>query len=353
MKRKLFLAFAFFALSTMVVLALVPTRSLRAQGRSNDPGNRPAVQEDGTVVAPDGAVFASQKEFAEHGRRCAAKHADEITIEQVNREAARANNGRQPGGGSGGDGGVVMAAALPGSITINVYFHVIQQNGTAGVSGTGYVPVSNLDAQIAILNDAYAGRGPNQQGSLVGGLGADTPFRFVRAGVNYTVNSTWYAAGPGSTGQTQMKNALHQGTADDLNFYTNSGGGYLGWATFPNEYSARPLQDGVVCYWASLPGSNYTPYNLGDTGTHEVGHWLGLFHTFQGGCAAVYNDFVADTPAERKPAFGCPVGLDTCPGAGIDPIENFMDYTEDSCMYQFTAGQSARMEALSALYRGL
>jgi hypothetical protein len=151
-----------------------------------------------------------------------------------------------------------------------------------------------------------------------------------------------------------MKSALHVGNAGVLNFYTNNAGGILlGWATFPFWYAGDPLMDGVVCLYSSLPGGSEVPYNEGDTGTHEVGHWLGLFHTFQGGCAAVYNDFVADTPAERKPAFGCPVGLDSCPKEGIDPIENFMDYSDDPCMYKFTNGQSARMEALTLHYRGL
>jgi hypothetical protein len=315
------------ALGLAIALTAFNTRNASAQGKGNEgkaPVTHPGLQSNGTFVGPDGAIYASQDDFVAKGGRCATKEGFDT--------------------GASDSRAVTIAALSPGSVTINVYFHVIQQNGTAGVSGTGYIPLSWLDAQITVLNNAYSGVGP-------GGTGANTPFRFVRAGYNYTVNSSWYNAGPSTSAESQMKNALRQGTADDLNFYTNSGAGLLGWATFPSSYTSQPKNDGVVCYWASLPGSSYTPYNLGDTGTHEVGHWLGLYHTFQGGCNG-NGDYVSDTPYERSSAFGCPAGRDTCKNkAGLDPIENFMDYTDDACMYRFTAGQSSRMDSQWVTYR--
>jgi pregnancy-associated plasma protein-A len=270
--------------------------------------------------------------------RCATRQLDETTAAQYESALSGFNSRRSPG-----------QIRKSGAVTIQVYFHVV--NKGQGIEN-GDVPTKWLRDQISVLNAAYAGADPAAVPTS-----ANTPFRFEMAGVDRVTNADWFNSAIGSEEEREMKTALRVGGADALNFYVNNAGGvYLGWATFPFWYAGDPTQDGVVVLYSSLPGGDccgVRVYNQGDTGSHEVGHWLGLFHTFQGGCAANYNDFVADTPSERSPAFGCPFGRDTCPKPGVDPIENFMDYSEDSCMYQFTAGQSARMEGLSLQYRGL
>lgn len=218
--------------------------------------------------------------------------------------------------------------------TINVYVHVIRK-GTGIANGD--VTTTMINNQISVLNNAYSSWG----------------WSFNLVSTNRTTNTTWYNGCYGSS-ESAMKNALRQGTADDLNLYTcNPSGGILGYATFPSSYTSAPKLDGVVVLYSSLPGGSAAPYNLGDTGTHEVGHWMGLYHTFQGGCST-NGDFVSDTPAEQSAAFGCPVGRNTCTGTqypGNDPTTNFMDYTDDSCMFQFTGGQDARMDSQFTTYR--
>jgi hypothetical protein len=218
-----------------------------------------------------------------------------------------------------------------GDITVNVYWHVIS-SGTSASQGN--ISDNMIANQIQVLNAAYAGRG----------------FQFALAGTNRTVNATWYNGCYG-TSESALKSALRQGTADDLNIYScNPSSGILGYATFPSSYNSAPSKDGVVLLHSSLPGGSAAPYNEGDTATHEVGHWLGLYHTFQGGCQKT-NDYVGDTAPEKSAAYGCPTGRNTCPATGNDPITNFMDYTDDYCMFEFTAGQQSRMTSMWNSYR--
>ncbi|CAN5867904.1 zinc metalloprotease [soil metagenome] len=342
--KKYFATLALLVLSLAFLLASVPTKDVGAQGQSEDPGHKSARKADGKVVAPDGVVFESHKAFIDAGRKCQTRNVDDLEMEEIE-SAVKDKRGEKGRPGGGADPGEDARIYPNGSISIPVYFHVVYRS-----DGTGNISETSLDDQINAMNEHFSGLDTPAYRTAA----ANTSFRFVKEGVTRTQSNAWYAAGPGSASESQMKNALRVGTADDLNFYTNSGGGYLGWATFPNEYSARQKMDGVVCYWASLPGSDYTPYNEGDTGTHEVGHWLGLYHTFQGGCST-NNDGVSDTPAERAPTYGCPTGnQDTCMKKntpGLDPYENFMDYTDDPCMYKFSAGQADRTDTMWSTYR--
>ena len=267
-------------------------------------------------------LFASTSLFAQghQQRTCATRQIDETTATTIE-QRMKQNAGRG------------QASTIP------VWFHVITDG-----AGNGEVSDGTIRNQMRALNDSYLGRTG----------GAFTGFDFSLAGVDRTVNAAWYAMTPGSAAEAEAKAALRKGGSETLNIYTTEGGGYLGWATFPFWYAGDPSGDGVVIDYRSMPGGAYgSNFSLGYTASHEAGHWLGLYHTFQYGCTP-FNDGVADTPAERSPASGCPIGRDTCVAKtqpGEDPIHNFMDYTFDSCYFEFTQGQTDRMQTAWVTYR--
>jgi hypothetical protein len=225
-----------------------------------------------------------------------------------------------------GKGGKKFRANVP------VYFHVVTPDGV-----TGNVTLDQINTQIAVMNAGFSGA----EG------GYDTGFRFTLVAVDRTVNAEWFNAGPTTSGERAMKKALKRGGANALNYYSTTAGPYLGWAYFPSIVeNATSYLDGIVVDWASMPGTStqyINKYDLGKTATHEVGHWVNMHHTFNGGCNR-WGDYVDDTPAQSIATFGCPIGQDSCSDPGVDPIHNYMDYSFDSCYNQFTQGQAARAQ---------
>jgi hypothetical protein len=283
------------------------------------------------VSFPTGAItlaertFASREEFIFSGGRCASRNMTDIERFQV---------------------GQMLAELPPESPTevsrlrsVRVFIHILQSSTKQGL-----VADSAISSQMSVLNRAFR----------------EVAFTFTLAGVTRTTNDAWCTAGLNTPEERAMKRALRQGSYSDLNVYTTAQkDSTLGWATLPTNVGTDISFDGVVIDYRSMPGGNFFPYNEGQTLTHETGHWLGLEHTFQGGCAVDYTggDQVADTPAEKVPNFGCPSDrTNSCPGnvgglAGTDPIHNYMDYTDDSCMDNFTREQGARARAKYRLFR--
>ena len=128
-----------------------------------------------------------------------------------------------------------------------------------------------------------------------------------------------------------MWNQLRKGNYGDLNLYFVPTLPYYGFCSMPaagDDLVDGIWEDGCTIRSNTVPGGSAVNYNLGRTVTHEVGHWFGLWHTFQGGCDGD-GDFVGDTPAQAVASTGCPPdGQDSCPNQpGSDAIHNFMDYS--------------------------
>ena len=228
--------------------------------------------------------------------------------------------------------------------TIPVYFHVIYQS-----DGVGNISDQRIADQLNVLNEDYAG---------YFGAGTNTSIEFVLAGITRTQNDEWFT--DSEADELAYKSALGMDPSRYLNVYTNDASGYLGYAYYPQS-SAGGVYDGVVLLHSSVGGRTnglLPPYDSGRTLVHEVGHYLGLHHTFDtigGICTNSYSagDLVVDTPAQYNevnggPDYGCTASTD----CGVtSPIENFMNYSDDSCMDRFSPEQANRMICSLTSYR--
>ncbi len=293
-------------------------RSLEEFARDAE-AHRRNVPRDSPFVGPDGSIIL--------GARCATH---DLTLAEHNAANARVSHFE--------DADPEAARALSASTAsgrsakknrVKVYFHVIHD----GVNGN--LSQADIDEQMKVLNRAFRRHG----------------FSFKLKKVTRTEKPSWFNKCAAGATAKKFTKKLAVDPLSSLNIYScNPSGGLLGWATLPGSPIAQTNRDGVYLLYSTLPGGTAVPYHLGDTATHEVGHYLGLLHTFQGGCGT-NGDFVDDTPPQASPSSGCPTGRDSCASDGLDPIDNFMDYSDDACMTKFTKGQRLRMKSQVAANR--
>ena len=219
--------------------------------------------------------------------------------------------------------------------TIPIMFHVLRTSGPADI--TGNVSRRLIIKQLRILNRAFA----------------HTAFKFRIKMITRTTNRSWFYSNRHSSEELAMKRSLRRGGRGTLNVWSVYGGtGSFG--TYPWWYPGNPQKDGIAHTVRSLPGGSNAPYDKGDLLVHEVGHWLGLFHTYEYGCGRNQSDGVNDTPAEASAAGSCNERRDSCPRErGRDPVHNYMDQVGDSCANQFTRDQRSRMRTMAVGWRGI
>ena len=240
--------------------------------------------------------------------------------------------------------------------TISVYripvvFHVIRTTG-----GNGNISAAQIQNQVDILNEDF-----RALAGTPGAPGFDTGIEFYlpttdpqgqpSTGITYSTNNNWFNDG-GS-----YWNSLAWDPNRYLNIYTNNGGGALGYVPdLPQGGIVGQKSDRVVVLWSTV-GRNApygAPFNQGRTVTHEVGHYLGLWHTFDRGCGLASScyttgDVICDTNRESFPTNGCGNGKSSC--GSPDPVNNYMDYSDDRCMWEFTSEQARRMRCTLEFWR--
>lgn len=237
----------------------------------------------------------------------------------------------------------VQGRLVNGVIEIPVVFNVLYRTAAENVS------LAQLQSQIDVLNEDYAATNADynltstynsvKSGNIGVRFVLDAVYRRSTTKTSWTTND---AMKKSSTGIAPTS------PTTKLNIWVcNMGGGILGYAQFPG---GSPSTDGVVLddNATGRTGTAAAPFNKGRTATHEVGHWLNLRHIW--GDATCGNDQVADTPLHNTANYGCPAAghLSTCTGTPVEMTMNYMDYTDDACMYMFSLGQKARMQAVFA-----
>jgi hypothetical protein len=245
-------------------------------------------------------------------------------------------------------------------VTIPVVVHIVYRSSNSTAENTN-ITDALVQSQIDVLNADFRKLNADVANtpSVFQALTADAEVNFCLARRDVSGNATTGIMRYSSTRTTAwgtsdaVKKTTSGGIAPwDASKYLNLwicyiGGGILGYAQFPGGAAST---DGVVIdyqFFGVTPNSSTSyPYNLGRTATHEIGHWLNLRHIWGDGTCA--DDLVSDTPTQSTSNGGCPTHPHvTCSNAG-DMFMNYMDYTNDACMFMFSAGQKARMQALFA-----
>lgn len=227
-------------------------------------------------------------------------------------------------------------SSLSASVTVPVIFHIfIKSNQTTRI------PMKSLKKEISHLTKSFTN--PPMPTLLVS-------FKIQAVYVNS--ETEWDDKCDSDDNKYNIRRIYGINTARYMNVYICDTGGALGNVQYlPNQMPEASKMHGIFVHQLTFPATGtYAPiksFNEGDTLVHESGHYFGLLHTFNGGCNG-RGDKVSDTPAEASPAYGTPclntTPRDTCTSRGVDPITNFMDFSDDICMKEFTPLQMSRME---------